>query len=251
MKTLLLEIKCEFLRLLRVRRYSVSVLAFPIMFYVFFGIILRNGQLGGVGASVYVLCTMASFGVMFAPMIGLGAGIAAERDLGWLEVKRASPMPPAGWFIAKVSGSLIFCAIIVAALFTLAVTLGGAHMGVGQWAMLATALVAGALPFCAIGFFLGYLVTSDSAPAMINLVAMPMAICSGLWVPLQFLPGPIQRIAHALPAYHLSEMSQAIAGASGHGSVASHVRALASITVIFVAAGWLAWKRDEGRIHVG
>ena len=39
------------LRLLRVRRYSVSVLAFPIMFYIFFGIILRNGQLGGVHPS--------------------------------------------------------------------------------------------------------------------------------------------------------------------------------------------------------
>jgi len=94
-------------------------------------------------------------------------------------------------------------------------------------------------------------VTSNSAPAMINLVAMPMAFCSGLWVPLPFLPHPIQQIAQALPAYHLSEMSQALAGATGHGSIASHVQALASITSILIAGGWLVWRRDENRIHVG
>ena len=86
---------------------------------------------------------------------------------------------------------------------------------------------------------------------MINLVAMPMAFCSGLWVPVQFLPHAVQRIAQALPAYHLSEISQALAGATGHGSIASHVQALASITLVFVAAGWLVWRRDENRIHVG
>jgi ABC-2 type transport system permease protein len=250
-KAILLEIKCEFLKLLRTPKYSVSVLMFPVMFYVFFGIILRNGRIGGAAPAVYTLCTMGVLGVMFAPMIGLGAGISAERGLGWLEVKRASPMPPAGWFIAKVSGALIFCAIIVAVLFTLAVTLGGVRMGLSQWATLAAAYVCGALPFCALGFFLGHVVTSNSAPAMINLVAMPMAFCSGLWVPLQYLPHPIQRIAQALPAYHLAEISKAIVGTAGAGSIASHVQALASVTAILVAAGWLVWRRDEGRLHVG
>jgi ABC-2 type transport system permease protein len=107
------------------------------------------------------------------------------------------------------------------------------------------------LPFCALGFFLGYLITPNSAPAMINLVAMPMAFCSGLWVPLQFLPHPLRQIAQALPAYHLSEMTLTIAGATGHGSVVSHVQALASITVIVAAAAWLVWRRDESRVHAG
>ncbi|HTP87570.1 MAG TPA: ABC transporter permease [Bryobacteraceae bacterium] len=251
MRTILLEIKYEFLRLLRVPRYSVSVVTFPVMFYVFFGIVMRNGTIGNVGAAVYVLCTMAVFGMMFAPMLGLGAGIATERNLGWMEVKRASPMPPAGWFIAKICGAMIFCTIILSALFALAFTLGGVRMGIGQAALLAAAFLGGAIPFAALGFLLGHVVTSNSAPAMINLVAMPMAFCSGLWVPLPFLPHPIQQIAQALPAYHLSEMSQALAGATGHGSIASHVQALASITSILIAGGWLVWRRDENRIHVG
>jgi ABC-2 type transport system permease protein len=129
-KAFLLEIRCEFLSLLRMPKYSVSILMFPVMFYLFFGIALRNGQLGGVGPAVYMLCTMAAFGVMFAALMGLGSGIAAERGLGWLEVKRASPMPPVGWFVAKLASALMFSAIIVATLFTLAATLGGVRMPV-------------------------------------------------------------------------------------------------------------------------
>jgi ABC-2 type transport system permease protein len=147
--------------------------------------------------------------------------------------------------------ALMFSAIIVTILFTLAVTLGGARMPVQQWAELGAALVGGALPFCALGFFLGYLITPNSAPAMINLVAMPMAFCSGMWVPLQFLPHPMNQIAQALPAYHLSEMTLAIAGAAGHGSVVSHIQALAGITAVFVVLGWRVWRRDESRVHAG
>ena len=246
-----MEIRCEFLSRLRMPRYSVSILAFPLMFYLFFGVILQNGKLGGVGPAVYMLCTMASFGVMFAPLMGLGAGIASERGLGWMEVKRASPMPPVGWFLAKFCGGMAFSAIIVAALFVMGATLGSVRMPVAQWAALGGALIVGSIPFCVLGFVLGYLVTANSAPAMINLVAMPMAFCSGLWVPVQFLPHAIQNIAGFMPAYHVAELSQALAGASGHGSVASHVQALAGLTIVFVAAARMVWRRDQGRVHAG
>jgi len=246
-----MEIRCEFLSRLRMPRYSVSILAFPLMFYVFFGLILHNGKLDGIGAAVYVLCTMATMGVMFAPLMGLAGGISAERGLGWMEVKRASPMPPIGWFLAKFCGGMAFSAIIVAALFVLAATLGGVRMPAAQWGALGGALIAGSIPFCVLGFVLGYLVTANAAPAMINLVAMPMAFCSGLWVPVQFLPHAIQGIAHFLPAYHLAEMSETLAGATGHGSVASHVQALIGLTIIFAAAARIVWRRDEGRVHAG
>jgi len=250
-KAIWMEIQCEFLSRLRMPRYSVPVLAFPLMFYLFFGVILRNGFLGGVAPAVHVMCTMASMGVMFAPLMGLAAGISAERGLGWMEVKRASPMPPIGWFLAKFCGGMAFSAIIIAALFAMADTLGGVRMPAGQWAALGGALIAGSIPFCVLGFVLGYLVTASGAPSMINLVAMPMAFCSGLWVPVQFLPHVIRNIAGFLPAYHVAELSLALAGGAGHGSIASHVQALAGLTMAFFVAARMVWRRDQGRVHAG
>jgi len=250
-KAIWMEIRCEFLSRLRMPRYSVPVLSFPLMFYLFFGVILQNGKLGGISPAVYVLCTMASMGVMFAPLMGLGGSISTERGLGWMEVKRASPMPPIGWFLAKFCGGMAFSAIIVAALFVMGATLGGVRMPAAQWAALGGALIAGSVPFCVLGFVLGYLVTASAAPSVINLVAMPMAFCSGLWVPVPFLPHVIQKIAGFLPAYHVAELTQTLAGGTGHGSIASHAQALTGLTVIFVAAACLVWRRDEGRVHAG
>ena len=248
-RSTLFEMKCEFLGLLRMPRYSVMTISLPAMFYVFFGIVIRQGNVGGVTASTYVLNSMTVFGVMIASLMGLGAGIASERGLGWLEVKRASPMPGFGWFVAKLSTAMLFAALVSGVLFLIGATFGGVRMGFGQWLMLWGAMVLGSIPFATLGFVLGYLASSNSAPAVINIVAMPMAFLSGLWVPIQFLPKFLQNFALAMPAFHLARIGQAIVGMQGSDPVCSHVFALAQSTVLFAFAGWYVWRREESRVH--
>ena len=118
-----------------------------------------------------------------------------------------------------------------------------------QWLELAGALIAGALPFCALGLALGYVITPNSAPAVINLVALPMAFFSGLWTPLQYLPDSLQRVAPLLPAYHVAQLGLAITGSGGRGSIGSHIQALVALTLIFTGIAWLLWWHEEGRTH--
>ena len=88
------EAKYEFLKSLRYPMYSVSTMLFPIMFYVLFGLVMGKQMIGGVRTTVYLLAAYGTFGVMGASLFGFGAGVAMERGYGWLQVKRASPMPP-------------------------------------------------------------------------------------------------------------------------------------------------------------
>ncbi len=248
-RSTLLEMKCEFLGLLRMPRYSVMTITFPVMFYVFFGVVIRQGNFGGVSAPTYALTIMSVMGVMFASLMGLGAGIASERGLGWLEVKRASPMPGFGWFAAKLSTAMIFSAIVSIVLFVVGATLGGVRLGLGAWFQLGGALVLGSIPFATLGFVLGYLASSNSAPAVVNMVAMPMAFLSGLFIPVQFMPSFVQRVAPLMPAYHLAGIGQSIVGIAGTRSVLSHVLALAQFTALCALAGWYVWRREESRLH--
>src|SRR5579871_1831528 len=125
------EIKYEFLKNLRLRMYTASVLSFPIMFYVLFGLVLNSKEaIAGMRIPTYLIATYGTFGVMGASLFGTAAGLASDRGLGWLEVKRASPMPPFAYFAAKVITSMIFSAIIVLALFTLGILAGGVRMPV-------------------------------------------------------------------------------------------------------------------------
>src|ERR1700689_2717013 len=89
------EAKYEFLKNLRLRMYTLSVLSFPIMFYVLFGLVLYGRQaIAGTSGSAYAIATYGTFGVMGASLFGTASGLASDRGLGWLQVKRASPMPP-------------------------------------------------------------------------------------------------------------------------------------------------------------
>src|SRR6202047_4260111 len=169
------EAKYEFRKNLRLRVYTLSVLSFPLMFYVLFGLLLyARESIGDTSIPTYMIATYGAFGVMGVSLFGTAAGLAADRGLGWLQVKRASPMPPFAYFAAKVVTSMIFSAVIVVALFVLGFTLGGVRMPVADFAKLLGTLVAGSLPFSALGLAVGYFAGPNSAPPTINLIYLPM-----------------------------------------------------------------------------
>jgi ABC-2 type transport system permease protein len=246
MRPYLIEIKCEFLAALRTPRYSVSTVMFPAMFYIFFGIVMKQGDAPHVATSV--MTAMSAMGVMMASLWGLGAGIAAERGMGWLEVKRASPMPPLAYFLAKVASALAFCTITVAVIFLIGGSLGGVRMPAGQWLLLALSLVGGAIPFTAFGFLIGYTATPNTAPAMVNLIVLPMSFLSGLWIPMQFLPKVLRDFAVALPAYHLNQIATLVAGLPSRGTLGSHIEGLVAATLVLSGFAWIAWRRDDRKV---
>ena len=244
------EAKYEFLKNLRLRMYTASVLSFPVMFYVLFGLVLNSKQaIGGTSIPTYLIATYGTFGVMGASLFGTAAGLASDRGLGWLQVKRASPMPPFAYFAAKVITSMIFSTIIVLALFTLGISLGGVRMPAASFVRLLGTLAAGSLPFSAMGLALGYFTGPNSAPATINLIYLPMSFCSGLWVPFMFLPKVVRQIALALPPYHLSQLALGVVGAGNHESAATHWEVLAAFTMICLGAARIGFQRDQGKLY--
>jgi ABC-2 type transport system permease protein len=244
------EAKYEFLKNLRLRVYTASVLSFPLMFYILFGLVLNSKQaIGGTAVPTYLIATYGTFGVMGASLFGTAAGLASDRGLGWLEVKRASPMPPFAYFAAKVITSMIFSAIIVLALFVFGLTLGGVRMPLANFVRLLGTLVAGSLPFSAMGLALGYFSGPNSAPATINLIYLPMSFCSGLWVPFMFLPKVVRQIALVLPPYHLSQLALGVVGAGTHESNVTHWEVLLGFTMICLGVARIGFQRDQGKLY--
>jgi len=244
------EAKYEFLKSFRLRVYSASVISFPLMFYVLFGLVLMGKEhISGVGVPTYLIATYGTFGVIGASLFGTASGLSSDRGLGWLQVKRASPMPPFAYFAAKVILGMIFSAIVVSLLFALGVSFGGVRMPVAEAAKLLGTLVAGSLPFSAMGLAIGYFVGPNSAPAAINLIYLPMSFCSGLWVPYMFLPKFVQQIALALPPYHLSQLALGTVGAGWHQSTATHWEVMFAFTLICLGVARIGFQRDQGKLY--
>jgi ABC-2 type transport system permease protein len=240
-----LEAKYEFLKALRLPRYTVFTLVFPLMFYVLFSLVMNNN----VQAATYMLATYGAFGVIGASLFGFGSSIATERGQGWMRLKRASPMPPLAYFTAKLFMALIFSSIVILALFMLGFTLGQVRMGLGTWLSLFATLLLGALPFGAMGLMFGYLSGPNSAVALLNLVYLPMAFFSGLWIPVNILPKFVQNIAPFLPAYHYSQLGLSTIGGSLGRNVGQHVFVLLGFTVAFLIAAVILYRRDAGKTY--
>src|SRR5215472_3522537 len=244
------ETQYEFLKNLRLRVYTLSVLSFPIMFYILFGLVLNAHEaIGGTGVPTYLIATYGTFGVMGASLFGTAAGLSSDRGLGWLQVKRASPMPPFAYFAAKVVTSMVFSTIIVLALFALGIALGGVRMPISMFAQLLGTLAVGSLPFSAMGLAVGYFAGPNSAPPTINLIYLPMSFCSGLWVPFMFLPNVVRRIALVLPPYHLSQLALGVVGAGRHESTATHWEVLLGFTMICLGIARIGFQRDQEKMY--
>jgi ABC-2 type transport system permease protein len=245
------EAKYELLKNMRIPVYAISTIAFPVMFYVLFGLVLgRSSGARPNDNATYVLATMGCFGVMAVALFGFGVSVALERGQGWLQVKRASPMPIAAYFFAKLFAAVVFSTVIMALLITLGFTLGRVHLPVMTTAKLMGILVAGSIPFSAMGLAIGYFAKPNSAPAVVNLVYLPMSFLSGLWIPLFMLPHGLREFAKVLPPYHLSQLALNTVGMGMNPTPArGHVQALIAFTVVFLVLAAWGYRRDEGKLY--
>ena len=243
------EAKYELLKNTRIPVYAISTVAFPVMFYVLFGLVLGSGA-GRNDNATYMLATMGCFGVIAVALFGFGVSLAIERGQGWLQVKRASPMPVWAYFVAKLFSAVVFSTVIMLLLLAIGFTFGGVRLPLATAARLVGILVAGAIPFCAMGMAIGYFAKPNSAPGLVNLIYLPMSFCSGLWIPLFLLPHGLQTLAKVLPPYHLAQLALSTVGMVNHPAPAwGHVEALIAFTLLFLGLAAWGYRRDEGKTY--
>jgi len=236
------EARYQVLGLARTPAFAIPTLLFPLMFYVFFGVIFA-GRGPSLAMPTYLLATYGVFGIIGPALFGFGVGVANERDTGTLTLKRATPMPVSAYFLAKLVMSIICAALIVAGLFILAAYASGVALYRAQWVGLAGVLLAGTLPFCAMGLAVGCWARSQAAVAIVNLVYLPMSFLSGLWMPISVFPEPLRRLALAFPPYHLSQLALKVLDMDQGGAALLHVSALLGYSVVFLVVAAAGFRR--------
>ena len=221
------EARYDLLSIMRTPGFVLPALAFPLMFYLFFGVFFR----AGAGAD-YLLVTYSCFGIMGPAMFNFAAGIASDRAHGWLTLKQLSPMPFSAYLLAKLSTSLVFSVCILILLFSAATMFGDVRLHSTQWLLLAVVMLAGSLPFALLGLLLGLSLSDKAAPGVVNLIYLPMAFLSGLWLPLFLFPGWLQQLAWLWLSFHLSQLGLKVIAQDQGNSVLAHLGVLALLTAV-------------------
>jgi len=235
---LLLDIKMA----CREPSFFIPTLAFPLMFYVFFGLLFSD--MGKGQTSTYLLVSYGVFGIMSPALFGFGASVASERDKGWLAIKQLSPVSPWQYIAAKLFNALLFASVIVVGLFTLGAVFGDVFLSTWQWLSLAALLMLGTLPFCALGLAVGFWAKGKSAVAILNLIFLPSAFLSGLAIPVIMFPQWLQQVAAVFPPYHLSQLGLIIVDMSLGQPALIHIAFLVVTLIIFSVIAMKGYQRS-------
>ncbi len=232
-------IRSSFLTLWRMPAYALPTILFPVGFYVFFGVILNPGL------AQWMLATFGTFGVMGTALFAFGVSVSTERSQGWWLLLRAAPTPFAAVLAGKLATVIAFSLMIVLSMAWIAALFAGVRLETGQWLALFAVLIMGAVPFSLVGLALGMWLSPNAAPAVINLIYLPLAILSGLWIPVSQLPGIMQSLAVWLPPYHVAGLALHVTGTQA-GPWVQHLSALLVFTMFSAVLAAVAWRRFKG-----
>jgi len=249
-KPLALETRYELLKLVRLPVFAIMTLLFPLAFYLMFGVALAGSRAtGGRNLALPLLGTYGAFGVIGVALFSFGVGVAVERAQGWLLLKRATPMRPLVYVLGKVGASMAFCGLVVVTLVLCGTMFAGVRLTPQQLVALVGSLMLGSIPFCALGLAVGFAAGPNSAPALVNVIHLPAAFASGLWLPMEILPNGIQAVGRWLPQAHLGQLALTTIGQAPNPQPLWNATMLAAWTVVAMAAAVLAFKRDEGKLY--
>lgn len=231
--------RSELKRTFRNFRFFIFSLGFPLALYFLIAGPNRHEKIGGIPLPLYFMTGMMAFGTMIA-VVSSGGRIAAERQLGWNRQLRITPLRPPAYLGAKVLSGYAMAASSIF-LISLAGTIIGVRLTLGEWATLVALVLIGLIPFAGMGIAIGHLVSVDSLGPLMGGLTSILALLGGAWGPIAS-SGALHTVSEAMPSYWLVQAGKTAIGGSVWPLTGWLVIAVWSVAMAALAA-W-AYRRD-------
>ena len=238
----------EFRRLWRLPSFSLSTLCLPVIFFVLLGLPNLDRHVAGIQAGPFLVASFATYAVTSVMLATFGISLAAERAQRLDILMRASPLPPLTYLLAKVLTSLVFSILTLTLLFVFARLIGGIVIDASVLLTIAIRLLLGAPAFMFLGCAIAYTAGPSAASAVLNLVYVPLAFASGLFIPLEQLPMAFQQVAPYLFTYHYARLAWSAVGVEAD-AVLINLAWLLGYASVFLVLALSAYHREESRAY--
>jgi ABC-2 type transport system permease protein len=225
--------------------FSVLSLGLPVMFFLLFNAIYGNQRVvPGVTVAKFIMVSYATYAVGNIMVFNFGIGVANDRGRKLDLLQRAMPLPPLIVITSYIIFAFIFSILAMIILGVVATIVGGVRLDLTDWLSLTWRLLIGSVPLIALGMAIGYGASPNTAPALANMVYLPMLFLSGIFVPLKQLPHTIQQIGSVLPTYHYAQLAWGTLGVNDESALTALLWTAAWTLVLFAIAFRL-YRLDE------
>jgi ABC-2 type transport system permease protein len=207
------QTRYELLTFARNRQARFFTVALPVIFLVIFVSVFGNQRIGPehIKASTYYVPGIAALAVLTASFSNLVISITAQRQLGVLKRRRATPVPAWVLVAGRALTSLVVSLLVTSVVVAIGSVAYGVHIAPSALGALALSVTVGSLALACLGYAASTAVGSaDAAQPTVLAVTLPLSFISGVYVPTLRLPSALRHVAEAFPLQHL-------VAAMGHG----------------------------------
>ncbi len=178
----------------------------PILYLVLFGPLLKgiaasNPNFGGDAWKVFVPGLLVQLGMFGASFVGFG--LISEWRSGVIERMRVTPASRASLLIGRVARDVLVLLVQGSILVFAALAMG---LRAPWWALgvgIGTVALLGAC-FASLSYAVALKVKSEDALApLLNGIILPVALLSGIFLPMTLAPQWLQRVSDANPLKHI------------------------------------------------
>jgi ABC-2 type transport system permease protein len=202
----------------------------PLLLLAMFGAVFSGEQ----DQLDVVVPGIAGMSVMAATFVALAYNLTFLRERGILKRLRGTPLHSSA-YLAGIAGNAIANTVLQVAVVIVA---GRIFFGIpwpDEWFSLLVFLAVGVVCFASLGVALSHAIpNSESAPAYVNAVFLPMIMVAGVFYDDEEAPTVLRDLAELLPLKHLID---GLSGAMVNGEgIADHTTALVALC-LWAAAG--------------
>jgi ABC-2 type transport system permease protein len=213
----------------------------PLLLLAMFGAVFSDRQ-----ADLNVIVPgIAGMSVMSSTFVALAYNLTFLRERGILKRLRGTPLSSSA-YLAGIAANAVTNTVLQVGVVLVA---GRLFFGIpwpGDWLALLVFLAAGVICFASLGVALAHAIpNSESAPAYVNAVFLPMILLAGVFYDDENAPVVLRGIAEVMPLKHLID---GLSGAIVHGEgVADHIVALIALALwaavgILLAIRGFSWE---------
>jgi ABC-2 type transport system permease protein len=252
-RILLAQTRYAVVSAMRNARVVVFGMVFPVVLLVLFNSIFASGDNSTtafhgrqIDAAAYFTAGLAAYSIALQTFTQLAIAVTDQRESGQLKRLRGTPMPPWTFVGSLVLRSVLLVLVMVVVLLAVGAVAFGVHIrgaglvGVAVYALLGTwALATLGIAVTAIT------PTADTASSVGPFSIVILSFISGVFIPVETLPGWLESIGRIFPLAHLADgLQRAIAIGPGTGLTGANVAVLAAwgLGGLLLAARTFRWE---------
>lgn len=198
---------------LRTPRALVFTVAFPLIFLVLFNSIFSGGGDDAItlpnglriSGQAYFTAGIVAYSVALSTFTTLAVSLTTQRERGQLKRYRGTPMPAWTFIAGQIARATAQALAMTAILLAVGAIAYGVPIPAATFPAFLLYVALGTATMCALGIALTpFCPTPDAASTIAPFTVVILAFFSGVWIPVDQLPGWLETVGKVFPLAHLT-----------------------------------------------